>query len=810
MRNKKFKIFSIIMALFTFFFGITSIKAEVYNGEMKAGEYIPGVYIKKIRSNGKGQFKQMGFIRKSDGEAVYCIQPFVDVVPGAKYNVTDKDITQITGMTEEQWDRIIRLAYYGYGYTGHTDAKWWAITQVLIWRVVDPSADIYFTNTLNGTRNNNKFINEINELNRLVDNHYIMPNITLPDSAVIGSNITANDKNNVLSKYQIENIKGGKVTKNGNNLYITPDTVGKLSFNLVKSHKLYSNKPYLYYSNHSQNIMSKGELKPLDPEYKMNIFGGKVTVDKDDKETVDAQGEATLEGAIYGIYDDKGALIEKVTTGKDGIVTSNYLPKLGDFYVQEITAPKGYLLDDTKYPFTLTKDNLEPRVKVLQQVMKNNFNFTKVYAQNKTGSMKPEPNATFGIYNNKNEEIFKATSDKNGNFNFDLPYGTYTLRQLTTSTGTEKIKDMKLEVLEDGKKIVKVLANKQISAKLKVVKIDKDTKQVIKRSGIKFKILNTKTNEYVCQTITYPYKKTICEYETDKNGEFVTPYPLLTGTYKLEEVDQVIDGYLWNKESKEFSIDENTKITNDEYGIIFETSFENKAVKGEVKLHKLGEEAVLGENGYKFVKKPLADVEFGLYQDGTEIAKAKTDKDGNLTFKNLKLGKYCIKELKTLDGYVLNKEPMCFELKYKDQYTEIITKELEVENKLKTSKFEFTKTDFSTAETLPNTVIEIYTNDDELVFKGKTDKDGKIIIDRLPVGKYYILEKEAPKSYILNEEKMYFEVTGDGVVKSEMKNHRLVEVPDTDAKDLHTLIISGSLMIVLGIALFVYNKKNKK
>lgn len=810
MRNKRNKIFSLIVALFVFFLGITNIKAELYNGEMKKGEYIPNVYIKKIRSNGKGQYKQMAFLRKSDGEAVYCIQPFVDVIAGAKYNVTSEDVEQLAGLSKEQWDRMKRLAYYGYGYPGHSEAKWWAVTQVLIWRVVDPSADIYFTNTLNGTRNNNKFINEINELNKLVDNHYIMPNITLPKDAVIGSNITASDKNNVLAKYQIENIKGGKVTKNGNNLYITPDTVGKLSFNLVKKHELYRNKPYLYYSDHSQNIMSHGKLSPIDPDFNINIYGGKVTVDKDDKETVDAQGEATLEGAVYGIYDDKGTLIEKVTTGKDGIVTSNYLPKLGNFYVQEIKAPKGYLLDDTKYSFNLDKDNLNPTVKVLQQVMKNNFNFTKVYAQDKTGSMKPEPNATFGIYNNKNEEIFKATSDKNGNFNFDLPYGTYTLRQLTTSTGTEKIKDMKLEVLEDGKKIVKVLANKQISAKLKVVKIDKDTKEVIKRSGIKFKILNTKTNEYVCQTITYPYKKTICEYETDKNGEFITPYPLLTGTYKLEEVDQVIDGYLWNKESKEFSIDENTKITNDEYGIIFETSFENKKVKGEVKLHKLGEVAVLGENGYTFVKKPLADVEFGLYQDDTEIAKAKTDENGNLTFSNLKLGKYCVRELKTLDGYVLNKEPMCFELKYKDQYTEIITKELEVENKLKTSKFEFTKTDFSTAETLPNTVIEIYTNDDELVFKGKTDENGKIIIDRLPVGKYYILEKEAPKGYILNEEKMYFEVTGDGVVKSEMKNHRLVEVPDTDAKDLHTLIISGSLMIVLGIALFVYNKKNKK
>ena len=150
-----------------------------------------------------------------------------------------------------------------------------------------------------------------------------------------------------------------------------------------------------------------------------------------------------------------------------------------------------------------------------------------------------------------------------------------------------------------------------------------------------------------------------------------------------------------------------------------------------------------------------------------------TNKEGILTFSNLKLGSYCIKELKTLDGYILNDKAICFELKYKDQYTPVITYETLVENKLQTSKLEITKKDVSTDETLPNTTIEVYTENDELIYSGKTDNEGKITIDRLPIGKYYFIEKEAPEGYLINDEKMYFEVKGEEIVKSTMKDEKI-------------------------------------
>ena len=182
-----------------------------------------------------------------------------------------------------------------------------------------------------------------------------------------------------------------------------------------------------------------------------------------------------------------------------------------------------------------------------------------------------------------------------------------------------------------------------------------------------FKIFDLKNNEYVCQKITYPTAKTICEYETDENGILITPYPLFSGTYKLEEVDQVIDGYLWNEESVEFKINEKAELIKDkELGVIYQIIFANKPVKGEVIIEKKGEQAILKDNEYIFENKNLKGVEFGLYQNDKLITKGITDENGKLIFSNLKLGNYCIKELKTLDGYILDEKPQCFEIKYKE------------------------------------------------------------------------------------------------------------------------------------------------
>ena len=413
---------------------------------------------------------------------------------------------------------------------------------------------------------------------------------------------------------------------------------------------------------------------------------------------------------------------------------------------------------------------------------------TKVIATPETKVMTPEANIKFGIYNNKNELVKEVTTDKNGEFTVKLPYGSYTLKQLTTTKGYEYAKDYKLNIDIDGKVIKEVLSNAEITAKLKVIKIDKDTGEVIKRSGIKFKIKSLKSNDYVCQKVTYPKAETLCEFKTDDEGVLITPYPLNSGDYVLEEVDQVIDGYTWNKESVPFSIDENTKFTEDEeYGVLFETKFDNKEVKGKITIKKIGETYIIKDNKIEYTTKNLSDITFGLYASediysANEVLKYKkdeligtykTNKDGNIVVENLYLGKYYVKEIETDDDHVLDEKKHEFELKYKDQYTEVISIGLELNNKLKTGELEFTKTDLTTGKVIPNTKLEIYTENDELIYEGITDEEGKIKIEKLPMGKYYIIETEAATGYRLSEEKVLFEVKENGeIVKANMTNEK--------------------------------------
>ncbi len=516
------------------------VKAATYTDVINdGGNWIANNYVVKEHGSTR-KYQQMNIItRRSDGHFVYCVQPGVPIQekPVTGY---DSDWAIVSNMTQAQWNRVSQLAYYGYGYQDashdHTDIKWYVITQFMIWHSVPTEYDIYFTDTLNGNRIT-KYTSEMQEMENLLAQHHKVPSFNQTNTSMfIGETKSFNHTNAVLSNgYIVKSFDGGNASINGNSLSITANKVGKFDVILSKNNNRYGIAPIIYVDPTSQNVFSRGDIDPTYAKLNLEIKGGTITTHKTDADTMEQkpQGEATLGGAVYDIYRESDNLkVGTITTDKDGNVTSDYLPSLGRFYLKETKPSTGYELDSTKYYFEITAENLFPEISVYERVITRTFDITKVYANEKTGIMSPEPNIKFGFYNNKGELYKEATTGNDGNIKVKLPYGTYTVKQLTTTQDHEKVEDFSVEVKESGDDVKLVLANAEIIAKLRVVKIDAETKEVIKRSHIKFKIFDVKNNEYVCQTITYPNKQTICEWETDENGDIIVSYEEFLSFYK--------------------------------------------------------------------------------------------------------------------------------------------------------------------------------------------------------------------------------------------------------------------------------------
>ena len=99
---------------------------------------------------------------------------------------------------------------------------------------------------------------------------------------------------------------------------------------------------------------------------------------------------------------------------------------------------------------------------------------------------------------------------------------------------------------------------------------------------------------------------------------------------------------------------------------------------------------------------------------------------------------------------------------------------------------------------------------DELVFSGRTNEEGKIVIEELEYGKYYILEKEAPAGYLLNEEKMDFEIKEDGEIVKAVMMDEIIKVPDTLKNESYGIVYCGLVLIIIGIGVIIYEKRRKK
>lgn len=710
-------------------------------------------------------------------------------------------------------DYVKLIAYYGYDYPGHNTDNYYMAAQELMWNKLD-NTDIKWV--LNMVPNN--YINVEKEKNRimsLINTHYDKPSFDgMEIEYTLGEMLELADSNNILDRYVTTS---ENVVIEGNKLILTKD------FNeqeIILKHPNHTGRQFLLYtSGVSQKMISTGGIDDVTSTIRVKIVGGSLEINKLDKEleTNIAQGEATLEGAVYELYDEEGNVVDTITTGTKDIIENL---SLGRYTLKEVTPSKGYLLDKNTYEIDINSDNLNVKLDVYEEVIKRKVEIFKVLASNTTGELTPEPNISFEIYDKDNTLINTITTDKEGFASIILPYGVYTFKQITTTDNYYKVEDFNITISEyDERPIYKLLSDSQITAKVKIIKKELDTKENIKNSNIRFKIYDIKNDKYLSLKVSYPENMITEEFQVDKNGVFITPVVLSPGTYILEEVPKDLDGYLYNNEKITFTIDETSNFIKVDDELYLEIPFYNKRVKGNIEITKYGEEVTIVDNTYYYNKIPLEGVILGLYakEDIYEnnkliykqdelIKEITTDIDGQTGINNLPLGDYYIKEIETVCNHILDENSYDITLSYIDEYTEIVTSKLEINNYLPKGKLIINKYQTNTEVSIPNTLIEIYTKDNEIIYKGYTDNNGQIIIEDLPYGEYYLSEEEAATGYRLLEDKITFEINKDEETIN-IYNER-IKVPNTGLS-LNNIDIFVIIAIILSIILIIFFHKEK-
>ena len=438
---KKLNIFLILfLSLF-----ISTIKVNATS--FYEADYISNIYLKRYsQSLNYTYYQQARFIRKmGTNDIIYCIEPFMLIDSNTNYQAT----TTPENLTNKQKEDIERIAFFGYGYGNHTDPKWYAITQIMIWKVANPEGDFYFTDTLNGNRINS-YQEEINEINNLIKNYTILPSFANQSFDIVENQVfTLEDTTNTISNYSTTN---KNITIEGNKLII--NNLKAANHTILLTEKKYVNPIQYFFATSSQNLVQRGELSKRQFSLNLNVQKTTLKILKVDKDTqsVIPSGEASLEGTIFTLLDKNKEKIKDLVVENGQILLSN-LP-YDTYYIQETQAGEGYQINNTLLEVILTKDNANQTIQVENESIKKRIQIEKKYGTE--NNLKQEENISFSIINNKEEVIEIITTNEHGIAEATLPYGTYTIKQMNTTEGYEIIDPFQIKVDNSKEEIIEL------------------------------------------------------------------------------------------------------------------------------------------------------------------------------------------------------------------------------------------------------------------------------------------------------------------------------------------------------------------
>jgi uncharacterized surface anchored protein len=428
----------------------------------------------------------------------------------------------------------------------------------------------------------------------------------------------------------------------------------------------------------------------------------------------------------------KNSLISTSKTNQDSEVSFNIELPYASYYVQELDAPRIYIVDSTKYEFEVSYTSMNEDVIIIAvndgeaiqnnlikktlQVIKVDSRNNKIYLQG----------AVFKLHNSKGDLLQTLITDKYGKaVSIALPMGEYTFTEIKAPTGYV-LEDLELSVtISDDEKQVYSLTGDNRPTEVTITKTDISDDTPLPHAHIKIFNVN---DDLVFEGIT------------DENGKLVI-HELPVGSYIFRETVAPI-GYTLNTTTFDFEI------------------LEDGTIVGATNIQNTPTEVTLSKTDITTgLPLPNAEIEI-LNIDGESVFKGKTDENGEITITHLSVGSYTFIETKAPDGYILSIDELAFSI---DEFG-TITGETQMTNSptvLNIFKVKYednsplTGAGFKVKNWFGLNTLSFTVNDDGIyrydadgeIKEILVDENGKAIVYGLPFGNYWLEESIVPVGY---------------------------------------------------------------
>ena len=466
---------------------------------------------------------------------------------------------------------------------------------------------------------------------------------------------------------------------------------------------------------------------------------GSITIEK-----VNSKTKEPLAGArIELVRDINNQVVETFTSTGSAKTITGLLP--GKYTIREIDAPDGFVASSNSPSVTLNTTSLNQTVRLENTPLE--FKICKIDAT----TNQPIAGAEIVILDENNEEVFRFTSTNGYTDIPALSVGKYKAVEekapsgyyLNTTPVSFEIKDT------DTSKSIDIPNEKN---EIEILKIDADSKNPL--SGAKLRVVNTTTNE------------TVEEWTTTNSAHVIKGLP--SGNYRVEEISAP-SGYTLNTSSMPFTVSntQTEKIT---------ITFPN--TQSQISISKVNEEGEL-----------IAGTTLAIYNSSNQKVQEFTSKTTPTIIDKLPVGKYTLRELKAPNGYVLNTEPVAFEVTNN-------TRNLQVSMKNVMNEILIGKVDKDTKNYLSGAQLRLVNSSGTEIRKWAST-NSLYSIKGLAPGTYYLEETASPNGYIRNKERIKIVVDENTTTATYTMENQSISVRigkiDKDTKEL----VSGATLELL-------------